>query len=254
MRLILAVAVIFPYNPPMDWIDTGIIISARRHGESSAIVSLFTENNGRHAGLIRINKKNTAMLQIGTLVRAGWRARLSENLGFWTFEPLKITYSALLNRPQALLALTAGCALLDFVLPEREAHPTLHHKFAGLLKSLEQPLWQQDYVRFELCMLRELGFGLDLSRCAATGTAENLAYVSPRTGRAVSLEGGEDYKHQLLPLPSFLVQHGADASSEGFKKGLYLTGYFLERHVLSPHNRKMPLARTRLFESYPEAT
>jgi DNA repair protein RecO (recombination protein O) len=232
----------------MDWIDTGIVLSTRRHGESYAIVTLLTENHGRHAGLIRTSKKTAALLQIGTYVRAEWRGRLSEHLGFWSFESLKITCAGLLERPQALLALSAGCSLLDLVLPEREAHPNLYHEFLHLLEMLEKPQWWSAYIIFEICMLRELGFGLDLSRCAATGKTENLAYVSPRTGRAVSLEGGKDYAHKLLSLPRFIADPQSEVTLQDFKKGLALTGYFFDRHVLLPFQRKMPLARVRLYE------
>jgi DNA repair protein RecO (recombination protein O) len=232
----------------MDWIDKGIVLSARRHGESSAIVTLLTEHHGRHAGLIRTSKKTAALLQIGSHVRAEWRGRLSEHLGFWTFEPLKITCAVLLDRPRTLLALSAGCSLLDLVLPDHEAHSVLYQEFINLLEMLEQPAWQKSYVIFEIFMLRELGFGLDLSRCAATGTTENLVYVSPRTGRAVSHEGGQDYVHQLLPLPRFVLDPNAEVTPQDFKNGLRLTGYFLERYVFEPSNRKMPLARVRLSE------
>ncbi|MBL0941367.1 MAG: DNA repair protein RecO [Alphaproteobacteria bacterium] len=232
----------------MDWMDTGIVLSARAHGESYAIVTLLTEHHGRHAGLIRTSKKTAALLQIGTYVRADWRGRLSEHLGFWTLEPLKITCANLLDRPQALLALSAGCSLIDLVLPDHEAHPLLYRKFLNLLEKLEKPAWQKSYVIFEICMLRELGFGLDLSRCAATGVTDNLMYISPKTGRAVSQEGGKDYAERLLPLPSFIIDLEAEVTPQDFKAGLRLTSYFLERYALEPSNRKMPSARVRLSE------
>ena len=230
----------------MEWRDQGIVISARRHGESSAIVSILTEQYGRHLGVIRTSHKSNAVLQPGTKVKATWKARLPEHLGTWTLEPLAISCANILNIPAALTALSAACAWIELALPERENHTLLYHQFNNLLQSFTESSWWQTYVCFELHLLRELGFGLELSQCAATGINQNLVYVSPRTGRAVSKEAGKPYHDRLLPLPTFLVKHQSIVNHADIRDGLKLMEYFLARRILSQHNSAMPAARLRL--------
>ena len=151
-------------------------------------------------------------------------------------------------RPQ-LAGLSAACAVLDAALPEREPHPAMFDGFSALLGALDHPGWPVIYVRLELGLLQELGFGLDLTKCAATGATEDLAYVSPKTGRAVSRAAAGPYKEKLIELPAFLSTGGLPADDEELRKGLDLTGYFLERHVFWPHNKPLPAARARFMET-----
>lgn len=241
----------------MDWTDRGIVLSARRHGETSLIVQLLTEQHGRHAGLVRGGASSRArgMYQPGNLLAAHWRARLAEHLGNFTCEMVTGSAAALLDNGGKLGALSAAAALAEAALPEREPHNDVFESLAGLIAALgaagTAEDWAPAYVRFELELLASLGFGLDLARCAATGTNDNLAYVSPKTGRAVSLSAGEAWQDRLLALPRFLVADpppgGRPAPGE-VGQGLALTGYFLERHVFAPHGKGLPAARVRLEE------
>src|SRR3546814_314852 len=191
----------------MDWRDEGIVLSMRRHGEAAAIVTLLTREHGRHAGLVRggASRRRRGELQVGNLVTATWRARLEEHLGSLSVELAESWTARLLDRPGRLAALSAATALVDAGLPEREPHPVLFESLKELLLALDRDGWAAAYVRWEVALLAELGFGLDLSCCAATGRNDELAYVSPKTGRAVSLSAGEPYRDKLLPLPAFLT-------------------------------------------------
>ena len=231
----------------MEWHDDGIVLAVRRHGETSAILSLLTAEHGRHAGLVRggASRRMSGFLQPGNTVSATWRARLEEHLGAYVVEPLH-SCAALYERPGPLAALTSATALAEAALPERAPHPELQRSLASLLEALEQPDWAESYVRWELLLLADLGFGLDLSSCAATGANDGLAYVSPNSGRAVSLSAGEPWRDKLLPLPRFLAPEGGAADTGQVVDGLRLTGWFLERHVFAPHDRKSPDARERL--------
>jgi DNA repair protein RecO (recombination protein O) len=235
----------------MQWSDTGIVLSVRKHGETSAIVSLLTQEHGRHPGLVRggVGRRKRGILQPGNEVAATWRARLPEQLGSFTIELTAARAAAFLDDQLRLAALSAACAVVETTLPEREAHPMAFAGLMALLAALDKDTWPALYVRWEIDLLSELGFGLDLSRCAATGATEGLSFVSPRTGRAVSREAGEAYASRLLPLPGFLTGAADDPGSWSWgdiRDGLALTGYFLERHVLAPHNMGVPPARLRL--------
>jgi len=236
----------------MEWLDEAIVLSARPHGESSAVVTLLTERHGRHAGLVRGGQgsKARAIYQAGNLVRAQWRARLADHLGNFACEPLASHAARLFDDPRRLAALTAAAAVSERALPEREPHPACYRGFLALLAAMEGDYWAEAYVRWELALLAELGFGLDLTRCAAGGDNDRLAYVSPRTGRAVSLAAGEPYQERLLALPGFLAGRGGGGPLE-VGAGLALTGYFLERHVFHPQDRPLPQSRQRLAEAFP---
>lgn len=238
----------------MDWSDDGIVLSARKLGESAAVVNLLTRAHGRHAGLVRggAGRRWRGVLQPGNQVAAVWRARLSEHLGTYTVEPARERLSALLDDPLRLAALSAAAAVAEVALPEREPHPVLFEGLLSLLDALERsPAWAAVYVRWEVELLKELGFGLDLSRCAATGTTEDLAFVSPRSGRAVSAAAAAPYADRLLRLPRFLLgSQGGKAEAAHIADGLALTGFFLERHVLAPAQVRLPPARIRLVERF----
>jgi DNA repair protein RecO (recombination protein O) len=238
----------------MEWRDTGFVLAARRHGESALIVELLTAEHGRHAGLVRGGQspRRRALLQPGNSLAASWRGRLPEHLGTLDCELVEANAARFLDDPDRLAALSAATSLLLTALPEREPHGDLYRSFAGLLASLDSgPFWAQSYVAWECDLLSGLGFGLDLGSCAATGATKDLAYVSPRSGRAVSRAAGLPYHDKLLPLPGFLwreVPADQPASRQEIVAGLALTQYFLLHHLLAPHGGKLPEARERLAE------
>ena len=233
----------------MDWTDQGIVLSARRHGESSVVLSLLTAAHGRHAGLVRggQSRRRRGVLEAGNLLNATWRARLEEHLGNFTIE-LETGHAArLLDRADRLAALSALCATADSSLAEREPHPETFAASLRLIEALDGDAWPELYVAWELQLLGTLGFGLDLTCCAATGATDQLTYVSPRSARAVSQSAGEPYRDRLLVLPGFLIGQGG-AAPRDIVDGLALTGYFLHRHVYQPHSRQLPDARERLLQ------
>jgi DNA repair protein RecO (recombination protein O) len=239
----------------MDWTDRGIVLARRKHGESAAIVTLLTHEHGRHAGLVRggAGKRASSVWQSGNLVSAHWRARLAEHLGTLTGELTEAFAARALDEPLKLAAVASACAVLEAVLPEREPHPSLFETTLDLLAAIDRreraEEWGVGYVNWELQCLTELGFGLDLQSCAVTGVTDNLAYVSPRSGRAVSTETGAAYADRLFALPGFLRGEGG-GDKAGVLAGLRLTGHFLERHVLAPHERRVPAARTRFIDRW----
>ena len=236
----------------MDWTDDGIVLSARKHGETSVIATLLTRAHGRHLGLVRggAGKKARGIYQPGNRVTARWRARLAEHLGTFSCEMTSAFAATVLKDRLRLAALSAACAVAEASLPERQPHAAVFDALVALPGVLEggDRQWPSAYVKWELGLLGEIGFGLDLSACAATGRNDQLAYVSPKSGRAVSLAAGEPYKDALLPLPGFLFRRGAWGEPDEVAQGLKLTGYFRERNVFNPADRSLPPARNRLAE------
>lgn len=234
----------------MEWVDEGVILAVRKHGETSAIVTLLTRAHGRHAGLVRGGTGRAArgVLQPGNGVAARWRGRLAEHLGSLSCELTLAHAATALDDPGRLAALTAACAVAEAALPERESCEPIYEGLLALLAAIDGDVWPTAYVRWELGLLAELGFGLDLGECAVTGSNDQLAYVSPRSGRAVSLAAGEPYKDRLLALPPFLAGGGNGVATAEVADGLRLTGYFLERHVFAQAGRPVPAARQRLEE------
>jgi DNA repair protein RecO (recombination protein O) len=234
----------------MEWHDRAFVLAARGHGENAAIVELLTGEHGRHAGLVRGGQspKLRGVLQPGSEVTAVWRGRLSEHLGTIACELVRPHAAGLLDDPDRLAGLTATAALVTAALPEREPYPEVFASFEGLLHALDSGIdWPAHYVAWERDLLGALGFGLDLSRCAVSGATTDLAYVSPRTGRAVSRAAGLPYHDKLLKLPEFLWSDGpADPQQIAF--GMILTEHFLVRHVFQPQGRSLPAARSRLAE------
>jgi DNA repair protein RecO (recombination protein O) len=236
----------------MDFTDDAIVLSARRHGEANAVLSVLTREHGRHLGLVKggTSRRQRPMLEIGNHLKVTWRARLEEQLGNFTAEPVGAVSAVLLDDPLKLAGLSAACAVADVVLPEREPHEDVNQATATLITAItgDDPNWPADYVRWELALLTALGFGLDLSNCAVTGDTEDLAFVSPKTGRAVSRAGGQGYVDRLLPLPDFLLRNSTPDRSD-LLAGLRLTGYFLDRHVLhGPITDKRWEARSRFID------
>lgn len=234
----------------MEWRDEGTLLSMRRHGESAAIIEVFTAAHGRHAGVVRggASRKVAPLLQPGNLIAVMWRARLDDHLGVYTVEPLRSRAELMADR-LALAGMNAICAMLHVALAEREPHPVLYAQTLGLLDALSGAgEWPARYLRWEMLLLEETGFGLDLTRCAVTGAREDLTYVSPRTGRAVSRAGAGDWAEKLLPLPQGLMGQGP-VSGEELRQGLAITGHFLAREVAGlRHNPLLPEARARLVD------
>ncbi len=230
----------------MEWQDEGVVLSARPHGESGAVAHLLTARHGRHGGFVRRGRRGRGTLEPGTEVSARWRARVPENLGTFTLEPVRQHAAAFLDDADRLAALASACAVLDAALPERSPVPAVFEATRALLTGLAGPAWGTAYVTWEVGLLGELGYPLDLSRCAATGVLDDLVWVSPRTGRAVSREAGRPYADRLLPLPPFLVAGGAAADYPAVLDGLGLAEAFLMRHVLA--RGALPEPRRRLAE------
>lgn len=233
----------------MQWSDEAIILSVRPHGETAALVELFTRSHGRHLGLVHggRSRKLRPVLQMGNHVEAVWKARLSEHLGHMSVDLVRGYAAAAMEEPAALAGLGSMCAL-GRLLPERDPHPNLYEISLFVLGFLDDlSVWPALMIRWELALLDELGFGLDLTECAATGSNDQLIYVSPKSGRAVSASAGEPYKDRLLALPAFLVR-GRQATVTGadIAAGFALTGHFIETRVLVPRSQGLPEVRARL--------
>lgn len=236
----------------MEWQDEGTIIGLRRHGESAVILEVMTRDHGRHLGLVRGGRSTRAqpVLQPGNAVALHWRARLDEHLGEYKVELLHSHAARLMAEPVALYGLATVSALLR-LLPERDPHPGLHEALDVLIAHLdERALAPALIVRFELAMLGELGFGLDLARCAVTGSPDELSHVSPKSGKAVSRKAAQPYLDRLLALPPFLAEgQGARAPLHAeILAGFALTGFFLRRHLWEPRGLQEPPERARLVD------
>lgn len=230
----------------MQWQDEGIILGVRRHGETSVIAEVMTRMHGRHMGLVRggRSRRQQPVLQPGNRVEATWRARLDEHLGTFQLEPLALRAARLMEQATSVHGVQAMGALLR-LLPERDPHPHLYEALDIILEAMDDPADAGElFVRFELAILDELGFGLDLGQCAATGGSVDLAFVSPKTGRAVSRAAGLPFADRLLALPAFLAERqGEAAGREGLEDAFRLTGFFLQRNVYEPRGIPPPAAR-----------
>lgn len=233
----------------MQWTDEGIILSVRPHGETAAVVDLWTRAHGRHMGLVHggRSRRLRPVLQAGNHVDAVWKARLADQLGSMNVEMRRAFAAETLDDSQALMALSSITTLTG-LLPERDPHPNLYEITLFVLGFLNDPtVWPALLVRWELALLDELGFGLDLSQCAATGANDQLIYVSPKSGRAVSASAGEPYRDKLLALPQFLTkQRSSPVTARDVNLGFALTGHFIEKHLLLPKGQTLPASRTRL--------
>ena len=236
----------------MEWRDQGILLSARRHGETSAIIEVFTPEQGRHAGIVRggTSRKIAPSLQPGAQLDLAWRARLEDHIGAFTVEPLRSRAAVAMQDRLALAGLNAVTALLSFCLPEREPHPALYLRTETLLDMLGQDdVWPLAYLKWELRLLEEMGYALDLESCAVTGVSEELIYVSPKTGRAVSAKGAGEWADRLLPLPAVL--RGGAGSDAEIAQGLVTTGHFLTAHLARDLGGKpLPEARARFIDAF----
>lgn len=236
------------------WSDQAIVLSARRHGEGGAIVVLLTENHGRHAGYVHggMSSKKRNLIEPGTCVRAEWHSRVSDNLGTYTLEAEKSLSINILDSSLKLKSLLSACALCDVTLPEREGDAGLYHGLVALIESFEGDHWQYAYIIWEIQLLRELGFRLELDKCAAGGDPLTLTHVSPKSGRAVSAEKAIPYSEKLLILPDFLrpapMREGR-AEAEDIALGLAMTAHFLEHWVFTHHTKGLPQARMLLGQT-----
>jgi DNA repair protein RecO (recombination protein O) len=234
----------------VEWSESAIVVAARPHGESSLVATLLTQTRGAHAGLVQAARgKRGGLIQPGNRVIARWRARLAEHLGNFTIEAETGGAAALMDLPLQLAALQSACSLIAVAAPEREPHPGLYEATSALIDALAGPVWDAAYVAWEVGLLKLLGFGLDLTRCAATGINDQLTYVSPRTGRAISESAAEPWRDRLLRLPGFLIGNGT-AEPHEIVDGLRLTGHFLERVAFAQTHSPLPAARTRFAEAY----
>ncbi len=235
----------------MRWQDDGMVLSSRNWGETSKIVQILTRSHGRYAGLVRGAAAARGQIYApGNRVNAQWSGRLPEHLGHFVCELVDARSARVLHSRLRLAAVSSVCALVEWLLPEREPEPVIHALTEVLLDQLANAEeWKSDYVRWELNLLRETGAGLDLTRCAVTGMDRNLVYVSPKSGRAVSREGAGSWVPRLLNLPGFLLSGTNTTNSRDLSAGLKLTGYFLHRNALAHGRRALPAARARLVEA-----
>jgi DNA repair protein RecO (recombination protein O) len=221
----------------MQWTDEGIVLGVKRHGETSVILELMTRAHGRHLGLVRggVGRRLRAVLQPGNLVSAIWRARLEQHLGQYVVEGLNLRVASLLDQAHAVYGLTYMAALCR-LLPERDPHPHVVPMVEEVLDRMPAPRAAAALLtQFELQLLADMGFGLELDRCAVTGLQSDLAYVSPKSGRAVSAEAGKPWQDKLLRLPAFLIgDPPAEPSAQDLRDGFALTGHFLVRRVFEP--------------------
>ena len=235
----------------MEWQAPAVVLDVRPHGDSGAVVTLLTEAHGRHAGLAKggASRSQVALWQPGNLVEVRWVARLADQLGALSGELVHAAAALAMEDPLALAVLRAATAVANDALPEREAHPRVFHGLVALIATLAsgpEPALP-DLVLWEADLLADLGYGLDLARCAVTGTTDDLHYVSPRTGRAISEGAAGDWKDRLLPLPAFLLGQGPSTAPD-WLTGLRLTGHFLARDVFGTHHKPLPGAREMLLD------
>lgn len=236
----------------LEWRDQGVVLASRRHGETSVILDVFAAEHGLHSGVVRggTSRKRVASLQPGAQLDLVWKARLADHLGQFSVEPIRSRAATVMTSRTALAGLNAVCGLLCFSLPEREPQPRLYNETQQLLDLLAYPdAWPLAYLRWEMGLLESLGFGLDLSRCAVTGAQEDLIYVSPKSGRAVSRAGAGEWADRLLPLAAPMRADCETATDDEILRGLSTTGYFLEHHLApATRDRALPDARARLLQ------
>jgi DNA repair protein RecO (recombination protein O) len=231
--------------------DSGVVLSLRAHGETGGIASILTRNNGRALGYVygASSQRLRGTTEIGSRVAVRWQARAADQLGTFTVEPESSVTADVMDDPDKMTALQSACAIAEKTLPEREKHPRVYEAFCVLLDAFATDLWPVSYIAWELGLLAELGFGLDLSSCAATGATDDLIYVSPRSGRAVSAAAGAVYKEKMLHLPGFL-RGRPETENADILQGLQLTGHFLLKRVFAQSNTNLPEPRLRLEQKF----
>lgn len=233
----------------IDWEDTAIILGRRKHGENDLILTALTRDHGRHVGLVKggTSRRHRGALEPGNVVSVRWRARLEDHLGNYSCELHTAVMPEILSSPGRLAALVSLCGVLEAALPEREPHAELYDLCVGVVSHLFEDDWAAYYADFERGLLETLGFGLHLDACVATGTDEDLCYVSPKSGCAVCADAGQPYHDRLLPFPEVFRRTNVATPSD-VVAGLDVTGYFLRQHIFDPSGRPFPEARERLIQ------
>lgn len=235
----------------MQWEDEGVLIATKRYGDQSLILSLFTKNNGKRKGFIRISKSSSYKFQIGNLFCVEWRARSLDNLGYFKCELIRPNMHHFITDKVKAIAISSASSILEKVLPEGEKQVILYEGFILLIEAMQNDNWQKYYLKFELKLLSQLGFALDLTRCTVSKTTENLKFISPKTGKAVSEKIGRSYVHNLLPLPKMLhdiyYDHQIHYTLEEFQLSLKVLGYFLNKHLFSQFAAELPCYRKLLI-------
>lgn len=236
----------------MQWVDEALILDIGKYAEHAAIVHVFSREHGRYSGISKaaLSSRNRASYQPGNLVQAVWKARLAEHMGTVSCELVQSLAAYVMQDALRLSAITSVCALVKLCLPERDPHPGLYDTVRMLALQIahdDDADWLVAYARFELLLLQECGVGLDLGECAATGRQDDLCYVSPKSGRAVSREAGEPYKERMLPLPAFLILPDASAGKGEVMDSLRLTGHFLVHGWGEAHHQQIPASRDRFM-------
>lgn len=238
----------------MRWQDEGVIIATKKYGDKNSILSLFTQNHGKRRGLIRLTNNNNLKFQVSNLLHVEWSAKLPENLGFFKCELIESSFHHFFHDRLKNIAIVSFSSILEKVLPESESHSVLYDNFLHFTNVMKHgsESWQSHYLNLELLLLTQLGFKLDLSKCAATGITENLQFISPKTGRSVSKKAGEYYSDKLLPFPRMLydvynnnLQNSY--SPQEFQSGLKITGYFLNKYLFLQLDMKLPESRNLML-------
>ncbi|NRB05071.1 MAG: DNA repair protein RecO [Rhodobacteraceae bacterium] len=237
----------------MEWHDQGILLSVRKHGETSVIIDVLTKAHGRHAGVVRggTSRKLAPILQPGAQLDLRWRARLEDHIGAYSVEPIRSRAAQVMSDRLALAGLNCVTALLVFCLPERDPNAGLYDRTEQLMDLLGQSdIWPLAYLRWEMALLDDLGFGLDLTACAVTGSNQDLVYLSPKSGRAVARDAAGEWADRMLALPPVMKGEGAGEDAE-VSQGLDTTGYFLQEKVAAGlGNRPLPEARDRFLRAF----
>ena len=238
----------------MRWESEGIVLGFSLHNEKSYILEVFTKEHGRHKGLIRgIHSKNLrSTIEPGNEVKALWSGRLETHLGNFTIEPIKAWSSLILSQKDKLAALSSLCSLVSLTMAEKQPNDLIYYKSKEMIKKIvsESDEWIKEYIHWELELLSEIGYGIDLSKCAVTSKKDELVYVSPLSGRAVTLEGAGSYKDRLIKLPKFVLSKASDCDNNDIVDGLELTEYFLRKRFFEPNNLNFPQSRNRLKEIF----
>lgn len=230
----------------MEWRDEGIILQLKKQGENNILLSILTAYHGRWKGIVKRTRKNQVLLQPGSMLSVRWNARLSEHLGQFNVEALPSCLALILEDVERLSALNAVCGMCEICLPEREDAHLLYPILRRFIMSLHQPYWRSLYLEFELALLQATGFTLDFSKCVVTGQVEDLCYLSPKSGRAVSRKAGEPYHDKLFLLPDFFLSLGKhEINSQEMGRGLNILEYFFQRYFFSLHDIVIPAARDR---------
>ena len=243
----------------MRWSDSGYVISSKPYGESSAIINIFSKEHGRHAGLVKggNGKRLKGIIQPGNKIFAQWASRTSEQLGFFNVELNHPVVALIMTDQKKLVALSSACSMLYLLTAEREKQENLYEAFSELIDSIvNNNDWPFEYIRWEKYLLKEIGYGLDLDKCAVTGTTEALYYVSPKTGRAVCFDAGKPYQTKLLKLPYFLVGSSCNFNEKDLNSvvdGLRLTGYFLEKVIFNTKSIGLPKSRIGLLNIFKDS-